>query len=70
MDNNSDALVSGAGDYGYTDYEAEQFNSRSECLITSGTTRLFLLRNCSEYMVSTKMDVDLKPGASTVNQKE
>ena len=22
----------GPGDYGYTDYEAEQFNSRSECL--------------------------------------
>ena len=38
-------------------------------LVTSGTTRLLLFRNCSEYMVSTKMDVNSKPGASTVKQR-
>ena len=32
MGNNSDAVVSGAGDYGHTDYEAKQFNGRGECL--------------------------------------
>ena len=38
--------------------------------ITSGTTRLFLLKNCSEYTVSTKTDIGLKPGVFTAKRKE
>ena len=38
--------------------------------ITSGTTRLFLLKNCSESTVSTKTDEGLKRGDFTVKQKK
>ena len=38
--------------------------------ITSGTTRLFLLKNCSESTVSTKTDIGLKPGVFTAKRKE
>ena len=38
--------------------------------ITSGKTRLFLLKNCSESTVSTKTDVGLKPGVFTVKQEQ
>ena len=39
-------------------------------LVTSGTTRLFLLKNCSESTVSTKTDIGSKPGVSTAKRKE
>mgnify|MGYP001471408706 CR=1 FL=1 len=39
-------------------------------LVTSGTTRLFLLKNCSESTVSTKTDEGLKRGDFTVKQKK
>ena len=38
--------------------------------ITSGKTKLTWLKSCLEYMVSMKMDVDSRPGASTVRQRE
>ena len=37
--------------------------------ITSGKTKLTWLKSCLEYMVSMKMDVDSRPGASTVRQR-
>jgi len=37
--------------------------------ITSGTTKLTWLKSCLEYMVSMKMDVGSRPGASTVRQR-
>ena len=38
--------------------------------ITFGKTKLTWLKSCLEYMVSMKMDVDSRPGASTVRQRE
>ena len=38
--------------------------------ITSGTTRLFLLKSCSESTVSTKTDISSKPGVFTAKRKE
>ena len=37
--------------------------------ITFGTTKLTWLKSCLEYMVSMKMDVGSRPGASTVRQR-
>ena len=37
--------------------------------ITSGTTKLTWLKSCLEYMVSMKMGVGSRPGASTVRQR-
>ena len=37
--------------------------------ITSGKTKLTWLKSCLEYMVSMKMDVGSRPGASTVRQR-
>ena len=38
--------------------------------ITSGTTKLISLKSSSEYTVSTKTDIGLKPGVSTAKRKE
>ena len=38
--------------------------------ITSGTTKLILSKNFSGCMVSTKMDTDSRPGASTACQRQ
>ena len=38
--------------------------------IRSGKTKLTWLKSCLEYTVSMKMDVDSRPGASTVRQRE
>ena len=59
----------GPGDYGYTNYEAKQFDGRGECLDYIWDNKADLVESCSEYMASMKMGVDSRPGASTVRQR-